>query len=415
MSHEVRLTVIPDYYEVLQVHPKASPLMIKKAYRTLLMAGAHPDLGGTEHDSKLLTEAYEVLGDPERRKAYDRKRQTDSNTQASILVSVCPHCGVFNRVHSETKLLLARCGKCGRSIGKPKLSPLQGLPGWPSKGMLGTASALVLVLACGLGATALYLFNQHSDPLQEAIELEERGQLSLASDHLQALIGADPRNALAHEHLGEVLEEEKKPELAIQEYQQAIALSPGSARVRLLLGKALLREGKLSEAEAALRQAIQHDPEAIASLVALANLLVRTEHAEEAIGLYRRAVALDPHNSDLYYNLGTVYQLQGNADQAIQTYRQALMIDPRHRDAMLHLGKLFEESGALQDALTQYQRAAVLAYEDPGLHFSMALILRKQGDTSHALRELQVAENQAKDNPILLARIEEALKSLGAG
>lgn len=413
MSHEVRLTVIPDYYEVLQVHPKASPLMIKKAYRTLLMAGAHPDLGGTEHDSKLLTEAYEVLGDPERRRAYDRKRQTDTSAPASILVSVCPHCGVFNRVHSETKLLVARCGKCGRSIGKPKLSPLEGLPRWPWKAIAGAGVALVF--ACGLGATAFYALKQHSDPLQEAIDLEERGQLSLASERLQALLLADPRNALAHEHLGEVLEEEKKPDLAIQQYQQTIALSPSSARVRLLLGKALLREGKLAAAEAALRQAIQRDPEAIASLVALANLLVRTERADEAVGLYRRAVALDPRNSDLYYNLGTVFQLQGNTDQAIQTYRQALTIDPRHRDAMLHLGKLFEENGAWQDALTQYQRAAVLGYADPELHVSMALVLRKQGDTSHALRELQVAENQAKDNPILLARIQEALRSLGAG
>lgn len=62
-----------DYYELLQVHPRASPEMIKKAYRTLMgEMGAHPDLGGDEERAKLLNEAYAVLGDPDVRRAYDR-------------------------------------------------------------------------------------------------------------------------------------------------------------------------------------------------------------------------------------------------------------------------------------------------------------------------------------------------------
>ncbi len=62
-----------DYYELLQVHPRASPEMIKKAYRTLMgEMGAHPDLGGDEERAKLLNEAYAVLGDPDLRRAYDQ-------------------------------------------------------------------------------------------------------------------------------------------------------------------------------------------------------------------------------------------------------------------------------------------------------------------------------------------------------
>jgi curved DNA-binding protein CbpA len=64
-----------DYYEVLQVHPRASAEMVRKAYRTLMgEMGGHPDLGGDEDRAKLINEAYSVLGDPDVRRAYDQAR-----------------------------------------------------------------------------------------------------------------------------------------------------------------------------------------------------------------------------------------------------------------------------------------------------------------------------------------------------
>lgn len=64
-----------DYYEVLQVHPRASAEIVKKAYRTLMgEMGGHPDLGGDEERAKLINEAYSVLGDASLRQAYDRAR-----------------------------------------------------------------------------------------------------------------------------------------------------------------------------------------------------------------------------------------------------------------------------------------------------------------------------------------------------
>ncbi len=66
-----------DYYEILQVHPRASQEMIKKAYRTLMgEMGGHPDLGGDEERAKLINEAYSVLGDPDLRAGYDTARQS---------------------------------------------------------------------------------------------------------------------------------------------------------------------------------------------------------------------------------------------------------------------------------------------------------------------------------------------------
>ena len=64
----------PDHYKTLGVDRKASQDEIKKAYRKLARQ-YHPDTNsdaGAEERFKRISEAYDVLGDPEKRKKYDR-------------------------------------------------------------------------------------------------------------------------------------------------------------------------------------------------------------------------------------------------------------------------------------------------------------------------------------------------------
>src|ERR687883_363578 len=63
-----------DYYKALGVDRKASQDDIKKAYRKLARK-YHPDTNkdaGAEERFKEISEAYDVLSDPEKRKKYDR-------------------------------------------------------------------------------------------------------------------------------------------------------------------------------------------------------------------------------------------------------------------------------------------------------------------------------------------------------
>jgi len=62
-----------NYYEVLGVDEKATQEDIKKAYRNLAKEN-HPDKGGDEEKFKKITEAYDTIGDANKRSQYDNQR-----------------------------------------------------------------------------------------------------------------------------------------------------------------------------------------------------------------------------------------------------------------------------------------------------------------------------------------------------
>ncbi|MDH4187597.1 MAG: DnaJ domain-containing protein [Nitrospira sp.] len=64
-----------DFYRVLGVSRDASEDAIKKAYRKLVFQhhpDRHPDSAHAEAKIRELNAAYEVIGDPEKRRSYDR-------------------------------------------------------------------------------------------------------------------------------------------------------------------------------------------------------------------------------------------------------------------------------------------------------------------------------------------------------
>jgi len=73
-----------DYYTVLGVASDADEAAIKQAYRALARQH-HPDVNPGDQTAedrfKAINEAYQALGDPERRRTYDALRQEDRQSQ----------------------------------------------------------------------------------------------------------------------------------------------------------------------------------------------------------------------------------------------------------------------------------------------------------------------------------------------
>ncbi len=75
-----------DYYKTLGVDKKATAEQIKKSYRTLAHKyhpDKNPDNKAAENKFKDISEAYEVLSDPEKRRKFDSLGSTFSNFRQS--------------------------------------------------------------------------------------------------------------------------------------------------------------------------------------------------------------------------------------------------------------------------------------------------------------------------------------------
>jgi DnaJ-class molecular chaperone len=103
MREEQQASEDEDYYKILEVNRDASSEEIKKAYRKLSMIH-HPDKNGNSEEStikfKLLASAYEVLGNPDKKKLYDMGIRGGNGSPFGDFEHVNPF-DIFNMIFSS--------------------------------------------------------------------------------------------------------------------------------------------------------------------------------------------------------------------------------------------------------------------------------------------------------------------------
>ncbi len=109
-----------DYYAILQVHERAIPEVIEKAYRVLVRK-YHPDVHPADRRNwaharmTQLNIAYEVLSDPERRSEYDAERRLGGGRSTDD-EHVAAGAGTLKCFNHPKRPSVKFCWHCGRPI-----------------------------------------------------------------------------------------------------------------------------------------------------------------------------------------------------------------------------------------------------------------------------------------------------------
>ena len=404
------MSEVADYYEILQVHPEAETLVIKKAYRTLMVSGGHPDHGGKEAHARRLTEAYEVLSDPEKRRAYDRDRRRMGRSPNQVLfISLCPHCGVQNRVPSRTKILVAKCGDCGRPLGRVKLPPTRTTRRLRAVSLVSGIAILLFLVAWG-GTLA---WEAMHDPLREASDLERRGRMTEAIALLQRSLKDDPDSAQGWTQLARDLTWMHRNRDAAEACERLVNLEPDRATSWLWLGLARLRNGEWPAAEAALGQSFKLNPRNPDVLMARAEVCQRTNRVGEAVSLLQAATRMASRDGELWFRLGRALTVNRDPAAAIAAYRQGLAVAPLRADGwreLAHVHQVRHETALYQLNL---EKAARLDPQEPRTHLELADLYRATGHPGLAIREYRTALGLLPGDPVTQERVRRALNELG--
>jgi len=112
-----------NYYRILQIDPTADPLIVKSAYRTLMLdLKSHPDHGGNIDYAQAINEAYEILKNPEKRKQYDKSNFIairKNKAQKQFFQLRCHHCNQINTISltlNETEMYHTICTSCNKAL-----------------------------------------------------------------------------------------------------------------------------------------------------------------------------------------------------------------------------------------------------------------------------------------------------------
>ena len=114
-----------DYYEILQVNPKADTTTIERIYRYLAKE-YHPDnidTGDREQFESVL-KAYQVLNDPESRAEFDIKHRNQQQLRWKLVSEAVDEEGFYNDHELQHRILSLLYVQRRREIGNPTLGSM---------------------------------------------------------------------------------------------------------------------------------------------------------------------------------------------------------------------------------------------------------------------------------------------------
>jgi len=272
---------VEDLYEILEVHPRASAEVIKKAYHTLARK-YHPDCVPPDKREwaadmmRRLNRAFAILYDSAKRAQYDSQREVVPPTPARPAppTRVAAGPGDFCAFHIGRRAT-GRCDRCHRLLCAPCIHE---------------------VGASTLCASCLAL-DEATRQMAQGQKMLASGAYYEASKAFREVLRFTPDDSGAHYNLGLALLGLKMNDEAVKSLARAAELQPMSAEVQFAYARALAAKGNYEEAIKAYRRGLSVAPEQTKAAYDLAMLLARVKAYREAYAAFDEVAKREPGNA----------------------------------------------------------------------------------------------------------------------
>ncbi len=198
--------------------------------------------------------------------------------------------------------------------------------------------------------------------VQAALLLETLGKSKEATEHLSAVVAANPKNQEALTALGNLQRSRKLFSDAAATYSKVIELQPKSEKSQWLLfyyrGIANERRKDWKAAESDLKKALELNPDQPLVLNYLGYSWVdQGTNLDEAFKMLRRAVDLRQRDGYVVDSLGWAYYRLGRYDDSVRELEKAIDLKPSDPVINDHLGDAYWRVGRKLEAQFQWNHA----------------------------------------------------------
>jgi tetratricopeptide (TPR) repeat protein len=181
---------------------------------------------------------------------------------------------------------------------------------------------------------------------------------------------------------------------AVKGFQAILQADPNNALAEARLGLAYFiqyrasHDGKLLDmAKAATGQALNLDPSLAPPYVTLSRIAAMRGQTDMAMQQLKKALDLDPRNAEAYGALADVYDAEGKRAEAVAAYQKAIDFAPDDWRWPVRLGAIEFRFGTLKDAVFQYQRGVELSPENAIAYYDLGLANMQSVQTEEEARK----------------------------
>jgi tetratricopeptide (TPR) repeat protein len=219
--------------------------------------------------------------------------------------------------------------------------------------------------------------------LQQAVGMQERGDLEQAIEAYKDFLSMRPNEAAVRSNLGVLLSRVGRFDEAIGEYEKAHDVDPNNPGIVLNLGLAYYKAGRIPEAAKEFSKAKAMAPGNLQTTLLLADCELRMGENANVIAILRSVEQQNPDNLAIAYMLGTA-MIRDNQIEEGQKRVDRILRNGDSAEARFLLASQMFAAGDFPASVKQFAAAIDLNPNLPGLQSFYGQALLYTGDPNAA-------------------------------